>query len=121
MVFRGCSTPSRPAKDSAWAEFPTKTEFDAFRLCLTDYSSLVKWRRMSLPHEVQVIAYIATKYRAEPDAMGGLHDAVVGMILSGSWTISRSGLDRLVIETMIGLLTRSCRLSDPYRSSVSAA
>jgi hypothetical protein len=64
---------------------------------------------MSLPHEAEVIADIATKYPAELDAMARLHDAVVGMMSVGSWTIGRRGLDRLVIETMVGLLTKACK------------
>lgn len=64
---------------------------------------------MSLPHEAEVIADIATKYRAELDAMTGLHDAVVGMMSADSWTIGKRGLDGPTIETVIGLLTKACK------------
>lgn len=64
---------------------------------------------MSLPHEAEVIAAIATQYRTELDAMAGLHDAVVGIMTAGSWTIGRSGLDGLVGEIMMGLLTKACK------------
>ena len=64
---------------------------------------------MSLPHEVEVVADIATKYRVQLDAMTGLHDVVGGMMTAGSWNIGKPGLDRLVVETMMGLLTKACK------------
>lgn len=65
---------------------------------------------MTLLHEAEVIADIATAYRTELDAMTGLHDAVVGMISAGQWKIGRRrGLDRLVVETMMGLLTKATK------------
>jgi len=64
---------------------------------------------MSLPHEAEVIADIARKYRAELDAMAALHDAVVGMMSAGAWTIGSRGLDGPVVETAIGLLTKACK------------
>jgi hypothetical protein len=64
---------------------------------------------MSLPHEAEVIADIASRYRNELDAMTGLHDAVVGMMSVGRWTIGKRGLDALVIETTLGLLTKACK------------
>jgi uncharacterized protein DUF5677 len=65
---------------------------------------------MSLPHEAEVIADVATKYRSELDAMAGLHDAVAGMMSVDSWTtIGRRGLNHLVIETIVGLLTKACK------------
>src|SRR2546430_5997290 len=72
-------------------------------------SSLVKWRPMSLPHEAEVIAAIATQYRIELDAMAGLLDAVVGTMTAGSWTIGRRGVDGFVGEIMVGLLTKACK------------
>lgn len=64
---------------------------------------------MSLPHEAEVIADIATKYRPELDGMAGLHDVVIGMMSAGSWTIGKRGLNRQVIVTMMGLLTKACK------------
>lgn len=63
---------------------------------------------MSLPHEAEVIADIAAKYRSELDAMAGLHDAVIGMMSVGSWTIAEVGL-RPVGKTMVALLTKACK------------
>jgi len=64
---------------------------------------------MSLPHEAEVVADIAAKYRTELDAMAGLHDAVVGMMSAGSWTIGKVGINRPVFETMVALLTKACK------------
>lgn len=64
---------------------------------------------MSLPHEAEVVADIATKFQPELDGMARLHDAVIGMMSAGSWTIGRRGLNRQVIETMMGLLTKACK------------
>ena len=64
---------------------------------------------MSLPHEADIFADIATSYRNELVAMTGLHDAVVSMMSAGSWTIRKRGLDRIVIETMAGLLTKALK------------
>jgi hypothetical protein len=76
---------------------------------------------MSLPHEAEVIEGIATQYRAELDAMAGLHYAVVGMMWVASWTISKQrGLDEIVIKTMMALLTSLQNISNQYRSCVSA-
>src|SRR2546427_6206506 len=44
-----------------------------------------------LPHEAEVTAEIAAKYRVQLDAMAGLHNAVVAMITAGSWTIGKRG------------------------------
>jgi hypothetical protein len=63
-----------------------------------------------LPHETEVMAAIAEKYRVQLAGMAALHDAVVGMMTAGAWTIQRPrGLDSFVVETMIGLLTKACR------------
>lgn len=62
-----------------------------------------------LPHEAEVTAEIATKYRAQLDAMAALHDATIGMLKVGAWKPSKPGLDRVVVETMIGLLTKACK------------
>ena len=64
---------------------------------------------MTLPHEAEAIADIAMKYRSELDAMTALHNAVVGMMSTGSWTIGKRGLNRIVIETILGLLTKACK------------
>ena len=64
---------------------------------------------MALPHETEVMAEIATAYRVQLDAMTGLHDAVVGMMTAGSWTFSKPGLTPLVVETIIGLLTKASK------------
>jgi hypothetical protein len=64
---------------------------------------------MTLPREGEVSADIGRRYRAELDAMERLHDAVVTMMTAESWTIGRRGLDRLVIETMMALLTKACK------------
>lgn len=64
---------------------------------------------MTLPHEVEVIADIAAKFRTELDAMTELHNAVIGMMSNGSWTYSKPGLNRHVVETILGLLTKACK------------
>lgn len=65
---------------------------------------------MSLPHETEVMAEIATKYHTQLDAMTGLHDAVVSMMTASSWTISRrQGLNSIVAETIIGFLTKAIK------------
>jgi uncharacterized protein (DUF1778 family) len=40
-----------------------------------------------LPHEAEVTAEIAKKYRVQLDAMMALHDAVVSMMTAGSWKL----------------------------------
>ena len=63
-----------------------------------------------LPHETEVRVEIASKYRTQLDAMTGLHDAVMGMLVGGSWTVRKTrGLAPFVAETMIGLLTKACK------------
>lgn len=62
-----------------------------------------------LPHEAEATAEIATKYRAQLDAMTALHDPAISLLKAGSWTIGKPGLDRVVVETMIGLLTKACK------------
>jgi uncharacterized protein DUF5677 len=62
-----------------------------------------------LPHEAEVTAEIANKYRAQLDAMTALHEAVVGMLTVGSWKISKPGPDWVVVQTMLGLLTKACK------------
>lgn len=64
---------------------------------------------MTLPHEPEVASGIATKYRAELDAMTGLHDAVVAMMTAGSWTIRKRGINHHILLTMLGLLTKACK------------
>ena len=62
-----------------------------------------------LPHEAEVTAEIATKYRTQLDAITALHDAVMSMLTADSWTIGKPGLDRVVVITMMGLLTKACK------------
>jgi hypothetical protein len=62
-----------------------------------------------LPHEAEVRAEIATKYRDQLAAMTALHDAVISMLTVGSWKIGKPGLDRVVVETVLGLLTKACK------------
>lgn len=63
-----------------------------------------------LPHEAEVIAGIAAKYRVQLDSMNGLQDAVVSMMTAGQWTIRRRrGVDPFVVQTMMGLLTKACK------------
>lgn len=62
-----------------------------------------------LPHEAEVIAEIARKYRVQLDAMTDLHNAAVAMMAAGSWTIGKPGLNGPVIQTMMGLLTKACK------------
>jgi hypothetical protein len=64
---------------------------------------------MTLPHEAEVISDIAAKYRTELDAMTGLHNAVMSVLSAGSWTVGKSGIDGIVLETMVGLLTKACK------------
>lgn len=45
--------------------------------------------------------------------MTALHNAVMSMLTAGSWKIGKPGLDRVVVETMLGLLTKACKT---YRS-----
>jgi hypothetical protein len=68
-----------------------------------------------LPHEKEVAAAIATKYRIQLAAMTALHDTVVSMLTSGSWTIRNpKGLNPFVVQTMMGLLTKA---SKAFRAS----
>jgi|ERR1051326_1725190 hypothetical protein len=64
---------------------------------------------MTLPHETEVIADIANKYHKELNAMTELHNAVIGMMSQGSWTTGKRGLNRAVLETILGLLTKACK------------
>jgi hypothetical protein len=63
---------------------------------------------MTLPHETEVLTEIAAKHHVELDAMTKLHDAVVAMM--DSWTIQKQrGLNRFVVETIIGLLAKASK------------
>lgn len=62
-----------------------------------------------LPHEAEVTTEIATKYRDQLRAMTALHDAVISMLTVDSWKIGKPGLDRVVVETTLGLLTKACK------------
>lgn len=65
---------------------------------------------MTLPHETEVLTEIAAKHRVQLDAMTKLNDAVVAMISVDSWTIQNTrGINRTVVETMIGLLTKAAK------------
>lgn len=62
-----------------------------------------------LPHEAEVTVEIENKYRAQLQAMTALHEAVIGMLTVGSWKIGKPGLNCVVVETMLGLLTKACK------------
>jgi hypothetical protein len=62
-----------------------------------------------LPHEAEAYSAIAKKYPNELSAMSALHESVVGMMTAGSWTIGKPGLDGIVVQTMMGLLTKACK------------
>src|SRR5262245_54363772 len=63
-----------------------------------------------LPNETNVERDIAAKYARELEAMTSLHDAVLGMLTTGSWTITRAkGMPRFAAETIVGLLTKACK------------
>ena len=64
---------------------------------------------MALPHEAEAIADISRTFAAELEAMTRLHNAVVDMMSVGSWTIGKRGIDGLLFDTMIGLLTKACK------------
>lgn len=63
-----------------------------------------------LPDEMEVKAAIETKYRRELNAMTALHNTVVSMLTADGWTIRKKrGLDHVVVETVMGLLTKACK------------
>ena len=63
-----------------------------------------------LPHEDNVRTEISTKYRTQLDGMTQLHNAVVGMMTGGDWTVTKpDGTSPLVAETMIGLLVKASK------------
>jgi hypothetical protein len=63
-----------------------------------------------LPHESDAQAEIAQKYRVQLDAMTKLHDTVVGMMSAGSWQVQKTrGVNLLVAQTMMGLLTKAIK------------
>jgi hypothetical protein len=62
-----------------------------------------------LPHEAEVGTEIAVKYQIQLAGMTALHNAVVRMMTCGSWKITKRGVDRVVAETMMGLLAKSCK------------
>jgi hypothetical protein len=65
---------------------------------------------VSLPHEAEVRTAIAQQHRVKIDAMTNLHNAVVAMMMAGSWTVTkRRGVSPLVAQTMMGLLTKACK------------
>ena len=65
---------------------------------------------MTLPYETEVSTEIAAKHRVQLDAMTKLHDAVVVMMSAGSWTIQNTrGLNPVVVQTMMGLLTKASK------------
>ncbi|MGH9681513.1 MAG: DUF5677 domain-containing protein [Candidatus Acidiferrales bacterium] len=62
-----------------------------------------------MPHEAEVTAEIAEKYRVQLQGMTALHSTVVRM-LSQHWTIRKPrGVPRFVAETMVGLLIKACK------------
>ncbi len=65
---------------------------------------------MTLPHETEVTTQIAAKHRVQLQAMTELHDTVVVVMSAGSWTIQKKrGLNLVVAQTMIGLLTKAAK------------
>jgi hypothetical protein len=67
---------------------------------------------MTLPHEAEAVNAIAAKYQTQLAAMTDLHNAVVGMMTQGSWTVPHEktrGLTPAVVITMMGLLTKACK------------
>lgn len=63
-----------------------------------------------LPHETDVQREIAIAYGAQITAMNALHDAVVGMLTCGGWTVRHSKrIQRFTAETMMGLLVKACK------------
>lgn len=63
-----------------------------------------------LPDEPQVAAAIAARHARDLAAMTSLHDAVVGMMTAGQWTIRRTtGTKPFTIEILMGLLTKACK------------
>jgi hypothetical protein len=63
-----------------------------------------------LPHETEVMAEIAAKYRVQLDGMTGLHDTVLSMIAADRWTIRKKRwINPFVVQTMMGLLTKACK------------
>lgn len=64
---------------------------------------------MTLPDEQVIAQQIAVQFQADIDAMTGLHDAVVGMF-GGRWRVTKPrGVDRIVVYTVAGLLTKACK------------
>jgi hypothetical protein len=63
-----------------------------------------------LPHEAEVSVEITNTYSAQLHRMTTLHDAVMGMLTAGSWSITKpKGINRFTAETMAGLLTKACK------------
>jgi hypothetical protein len=65
---------------------------------------------MTLPNEMEAVERIACRYSTEIDALTELHNAVVSMMTSGQWTVRKKrGLNRKVVWTILGLLTKACK------------
>lgn len=63
-----------------------------------------------LPDEPRVAAAIAARHAEELAAMSSLHDAVVGMMTVGRWTIGRTtGTKPFTVDIIMGLLTKACK------------
>jgi hypothetical protein len=63
-----------------------------------------------LLHESEAQAEIAQKYRVQLDAMTKLHDTVVSMMTAGEWRVQKTrGVNPLVAQTMMGLLTKAMK------------
>ena len=63
-----------------------------------------------LPNEAEVFAEIRTAHAKRLAEMTALHDAVVGMMSAGQWTITRpTGTKPFTIDIICGLLTKACK------------
>ena len=63
-----------------------------------------------LLHELGAQAEIAQRYRVQLDAMTKLHDTVVSMMTAGEWKVQKTrGVNPLVAQTMMGLLTKAIK------------
>ena len=74
-----------------------------------------------LLHESDAQSEIAQKYRAQLDAMTKLHDTVVSMMTAGEWKVQKTrGVNPLIIQTMMGLLTKAMKTFGQSKSSANA-
>lgn len=63
-----------------------------------------------LLHETEAQAEIAKRYQVQLYAMTRLHDTVVSMMTAGEWKVQKTrGVNPLVAQTMMGLLTKAIK------------